>query len=397
VKIAARARALGASATVAITSRAKALAAAGVDVVSMSAGEPDFPAPDFVLAATVAALEAGHTGYAPVGGVPALRAAVAERFAREYGVPFEGADVIVTVGGKEALYDLFQVLVDPGDEVLIPAPYWVSYPAQVALAGGVPVAVPCDADAGLELDVDALARAVTPRTVGIVLNSPNNPSGAVYAQDRLAAVAELAERHDLFVVSDDLYSALRYDGAPFASILHARPDLRDRVFIVHGVAKTWAMPGFRVGFLAGPREALGRCMALQSQTVTGATTFAQYGALAAIAGDDAFLGDWVQTYDARRERVLAALGALPGVRCARPRGAFYAFIDVRALLGRRYAAEAVRDDVHLVELLLEHAHVALVPGTAFGSPGFLRLSYALATDRLDEGLARIAAFVLALS
>ena len=397
IKIARRAAALGASATVAMTSRAKAMTAAGVDLVAMSAGEPDFPAPDFVVAATVAALAAGHTTYAPVGGVPALRRAVAARFSREYGVPFTADDVIVTVGGKEALYDLFQVLVDPGDEVLVPAPYWVSYPAQVALAGGVPVIVPCDAARGLALDLDALAAAVTPRTVGVIINSPNNPSGAVYDAASLAALADLAERHDLWIVSDDIYSAIRYDGAPFTSVLHVRPDLRERVFIVHGVAKTWGMTGFRIGFLVAPRAILERCTALQSQTITSATTFAQYGALAAIAGDDAFLATWLAAYDDRRKRVYAVLGALPGVVCPLPGGAFYAFPDVRRLIGRRHAGEVITDDVHLAEFLLEHALVALVPGSAFGTPGFLRLSYACATDRLVLGLERLSAFVHALT
>ena len=396
MKLAARAMGLGPSATVAITSRAKALAAAGVDVVSMSAGEPDFATPDFVIAATVASLHRGETGYAPAGGVPALRAAVAARFGREYGLPFAPEDVVVTVGGKEALSDLFQVLVDPGDEVLVPAPYWVSTPTQIALAGGVPVPVPCDPARGLVLDLEALERAITPRTVGVVLNSPNNPSGAVYDLASLGAVADLAARHDLFIVSDDLYSALRYDGVPFASVLHARPELRDRVFIVHGVAKTWAMPGFRVGFLAGPRAALARVMALQSQSVTGATTFAQHGALAAIAGDDAFLAGWLATYDARRHAVHAALGAIPGIRCSLPVGAFYAFPDVRGLFGRRCGGVPIADDVHLAELLLEHARVALVPGAAFGAPGFVRLSYALASHHLALGLERLADFVRAL-
>ena len=393
MKTARRLAAIGTSATVAITSRAKALVASGVDIVAMSVGEPDFATPDFVIEATVAALRAGHTTYAPVGGVPALRDAVAERFGREYGIPFTRDEVIVTVGGKEALYDLFQALVDPGDEVLVPAPYWVSYPAQVALAGGVPVTVPCDASRGLALDVAALAAAVTPRTVGIVINSPNNPSGAVYDAASLAQLAELAERHDLWIVSDDIYSAVRYDGVAFASVLHVRPDLRERVFIVHGVAKTWGMTGFRVGFLAGSRVVLGRCTALQSQTITSATTFAQHGALAAVRGDDAFLGPWLAAYDERRHHVHATLAALDGVSCAMPGGAFYAFPDVRGLLGRRYQGELVSDDVRLCELILEHAHVALVPGTAFGSPGFLRLSYACATDRLVLGLERIAAFV----
>ncbi|TNF25487.1 MAG: pyridoxal phosphate-dependent aminotransferase [Deltaproteobacteria bacterium] len=397
MKTARRTATLGASATVAITSRAKALVAEGVDLVTLSAGEPDFAAPGFVLDATVEALRAGHTSYAPVGGVPALRDAVAERFTRDYGVPFTRDQVIVTVGGKEALYDLFQVLVDPGDEVIVPAPYWVSYPTQIAMAGGRAVTVPCDASRGHALDIEALKAALTTRTVGVVLNSPNNPSGAVYDAESLGALADLAVQHDLWIISDDIYSAIRYDDTPFTSILHVRPELRERVFIVHGVAKTWAMTGFRVGFLAGSRVVLGRCMAVQSQTITSATTFAQHGALAAITGDDAFLGPWLAAYDARRRLVHAALEAMPGVRCALPSGAFYAFPDMRGLLDKRHRGDLVGNDRHLAELLLERAHVAVVPGSAFGSPGFLRLSYACATDRLALGLERIAAFVAELS
>lgn len=393
MKTARRAASIGASATVAITSRAKALIAEGVDVVTLSAGEPDFATPGFVVDATVAALKSGHTSYAPVGGVPALRDAVAERFGREYGVPFERDQIVVTVGGKEALYDLFQVLVEPGDEVIVPAPYWVSYPSQIALAGGRMVSVPCDASRGLALDLDAITAALTSRTVGIVVNSPNNPSGAVYDAESLAALAELAERHDLWIISDDIYSAVRYDGAPFTSVLHLRPELRERVFIVHGVAKTWSMTGFRVGFLAGSRVVLGRCMALQSQTITSATTFAQHGALAAVAGDDAFLGPWLTAYDERRRLVHGALDALDGVRCALPQGAFYVFPDMRGLLDRRHRGDLIGNDRHLAELLLERAHVAVVPGAAFGSPGFLRLSYVCGADRLALGMERIAAFV----
>lgn len=392
MKFAARLATASASATVAITTRARELTAAGVDVISLSAGEPDFATPDFAVEATIDALRRGETTYAPLGGVPALRAAVARRFTREYGLPFSADDVIVTVGGKEALYDLFQVLVDAGDEVLVPAPYWVSYPAQVRLAGGTPVCVPCDAARGFALDVDALAAAVTPRTVGLVINSPNNPTGAVYDAASLTALAALAEAHDLWIISDDIYSAVRYDGHPFVSPLHVRPDLRDRVFIVHGVAKTWGMTGFRVGFLAGARPVLARCRALQSQTVTGATTFAQYGALAAIDGDDAFLGAWMAAYRQRRATVLARLAAIEGVACAEPGGAFYAFPDVRGLCARRHGGELIGDDTRLARLLLDEAHVAVVPGTAFGAPGFVRLSYACALERLERALDRIAAF-----
>ncbi|MFT7582768.1 MAG: aspartate aminotransferase, partial [Myxococcota bacterium] len=280
------------SATIAMSTRTHELRAAGVDVISLVPGEPDLPVPAHAIDATVASLGRGETRYPPLAGIPALRTAAAEMLSRCHGVDFGARDVVVTVGGKLAIYNTLQALVDAGDEVLILAPHWVSYPAQVQLAGGTPVLVPLSADGGFTLDDDALARieaAVTPRTVGLILNNPNNPTGAVYGADALGWLGDLAERHDFWLLSDDIYSELTYDDAEFTSVLRERPALRDRVILVHGVAKSYAMTGYRVGFLAGPPALVSDALLLQGQETSGATTFAQHGALAALTGDQSFL------------------------------------------------------------------------------------------------------------
>lgn len=393
MRLAARLGSIAPSATVAMTARAKAMVAAGVDVVGLSAGEPDFAPPDLVQDATIAALRAGHVGYTSVGGLPALREAAARWFSRLYGLPFGAAEIAVTVGGKEALALAFQALLDPGDEVIVPAPYWVSYPAQIRLAGGAPVVVPTRAEAGFSLDVEAIARACTERTRGVVINSPNNPSGAVYDRATLAALAEVVRARGLWVMSDDIYSALTYDGQAFASLLHVAPDLREQCVIVHGVAKNWGMTGYRVGFLGAPAALVKACVMLAGQSTTHTATFAQHGALAAIEAGEGVVADWLVAFDARRRRLTAGLDALPGISCALPRGAFYVFADVRGLLGRRLGAEVIGDDLQLAELLLSEAHVAVVPGAAFGMPGFLRVSYAASMEAIEAALARVGAFV----
>ena len=385
------------SATLAMTQRAGQLRAAGRDVLSFGAGEPDFDTPTFIVDAMVEAARAGATRYAPVAGLPALRAAAAEHFAQLYGVPVEAGDVAVSCGGKHALFNLFQVLVDPGDEVIIPAPYWVSYTAQVQIAEGEPVIVETDMEQGFRLDPDAVAAAITDRTVGIVLNSPNNPTGAVQAAADLRAVAELAERHDLWVISDDIYSWIRYGSAPFDCVLRERPDLRDRIIVVHGASKTYAMTGWRIGFTVAPRDVIAKVSTLQGQSTSNPTSFAQAGAIAAVKSDHAFLADWLTAYDARRHAIVEGLNAIDGVTCAMPGGAFYVFPDVRGLLGRRHDDTLIDSSFALCERLLDDKLVACVPGEPFGAPGFMRMSYACSMDDIQRGVARVAEFAKSLS
>jgi aspartate aminotransferase len=397
MKIARRMAPIKPSATLAVTSRAKAMKAAGVDVKSFGAGEPDFDTPDFVVDAMVEAARSGATRYAPVAGVPALRDAVAGQFSDIYGLPFSREQIMVSVGGKHALYNLFQVLVDPGDEVIVPSPYWVSYPAQIRLAEGVPVHVSMVTEGGFRLDLDAVKSAMTDRTVGIVINSPSNPTGAVYDAETLRGIAALAEERDLWIITDDIYSFVRYGEAPFQSILRERPDLRERIIVVHGASKTYAMTGWRIGFVGASEALIKKLSILQGQMTSNAAAFAQAGALAAVRSDHAFLQTWLAAYDARRQRIVALLNALEGVHCATPGGAFYVFPDFRGVIGRRYKGETITSDLHLAQLLLEHAHVALVPGAPFGAPGFMRLSYACSMEDIEEGLQRIGRFIAALN
>ena len=393
MKIARRMEPIKPSATLAVTSKAKAMKAAGVDVKNFGAGEPDFQTPDFVIEAMVKAARGGMTRYSGVAGVPQLRDAVAAQFSDIYGIPFERDNVMVSVGGKHALYNLFQILVDPGDEVIIPAPFWVSYPAQVRLAEGVPVHVSAVTEAGFSLDLKAVEAAITPQTVGLLVNSPSNPSGMVFDLETIEGLAQLAEDHDLWIITDDIYSYLRYGDTPFANVLRARPDLRDRIVVVHGASKTYAMTGWRIGFTGAKPEIIAKLSTLQGQMTSNPTAFAQMGALAAVTSDHAFLQEWLKAYDARRKRIVELLRALPGVRCALPGGAFYVFPDFREVIGKRFEGQKITSDLHLAGLMLEHAHVAVVPGEPFGAPGFLRLSYACSMEDIEVGLSRIAGFM----
>ena len=385
------------SATLAVTSKAKALKAQGQDVVSFAAGEPDFPTPEFVVDAMVTAVREGATRYLPSLGLPALRTAVAQTFTTIYGLEFDSTNVAITCGGKHGLFNLFQALLDPGDEVLVAAPYWVSYPDQIRLADGEPVIVPTRAEEGFRWDAGDVADAITDRTVGLVINSPSNPSGAVFDEATLNALADLALEHDLWIITDDIYSYITYDGVPFCSILKLRPELRDRVFVLHGASKTYSMTGWRIGFVGAPSEVITQLGVIQGQSTSNATAFAQYGALAAVTSDHAFLADWVRAYDARRKRIVARLNALPGVQCALPGGAFYVFPDCRGLIGKSYRGETIRDDLHLAQLVLQHKLVALVPGSPFGAPGFVRMSYACSMDDIERGVARLDEFITELS
>lgn len=393
MKFAKRLEPIKPSATLAVTTQAKRLKAEGHDVLSFAAGEPDFPTPDFVVEAMVTAARNGATRYLPTLGLPELREGVATMFRDLYGVDFAAENIAITCGGKHGLFNLFQALVDPEDEVLVASPYWVSYPAQVRLAGGRPVIVPTRADDGFRLDAADMASAISSRTVGIVLNSPSNPSGAVLDPETLLAIAELAEKHDLWVITDDIYSSIRYDGAEFHSILRLRPDLRDRVFVIHGASKTYSMTGWRVGFVGAPAAVIKKLGTLQGQSTSNATAFAQHGVLAAIQSDHSFLHEWLEAYDARRRRITDLLNAIPGVTCALPGGAFYVFPNIDALLGRTHRGVLIDSDLVLAQQVLETKLVAVVPGSAFGGPGFVRLSYACAIDDIERGVARLAEFV----
>jgi aspartate aminotransferase len=391
VKLAQRAQIYGSSATMAFAGRAAELRRAGRDIVSLAAGEPDFPTPPHVVEAMVEAARGGATRYPPPLGLPALREAVAKRASARYGVALAPTQVVVTPGAKLALWAAFQLLVDPGDEVLVPAPCWVSYAPQIAHAGGRMVPVPMAAEDGFRLCVDALRRALTARTVGVVLNLPNNPTGALASHEAMRALGDLALERDLWIVSDDIYAELRFAGGAYPSPLSRRPELAERVVVIDGLSKSHAMTGWRVGYAIAPQPMVSSLGALIGQTVTGVTTFAQHGAIAALEGDSGFLTDWVDAYRRRSERVTARLAAI-GLAATRPEGAFYALADVRSQLDRGGAGRH-EHDVAWATRLLEHGGVAVVPGSPFLAPGHVRLSYACSDERLEEGLDRIARFV----
>lgn len=357
-----------------ISERAARLRQQGRDIVALSTGEPDFPTPDWVIDAAMAAARAGETRYTPTAGTPALRAAVAEAHGRE------ASEVVISTGAKQVLANALLATVNPGDEVILPAPFWTSYADMVRLAGGVPVILPCGADQGFKLRPEQLAAAITPRSAWLMLNSPSNPSGAIYSATEIAALAEVLRPHrQVKILSDEIYAHLSF--ARFTSFVAAAPDLADRTLIVSGVSKAWAMTGWRIGWGVGPTGLIKAMTAVQGQVTSGASSVSQAAALAALTGDPALLAARRDIYRARRDRVVAALDAMPGITCAAPAGAFYAF--------PRYAG----DDGALCAALLEEAGVAVVPGRAFGMPGHFRLSFAYSDTDLDAGLARISGFL----
>lgn len=382
--LSARAQALQPSLTLAITAKARRLRGEGRDICSLSAGEPDFDTPAFIRRAAAEALEAGHTRYGPVAGEPALRAAIAAKITGENGVATNADQVLVTNGGKQALYNLFQVLLDPGDELLLPAPFWLSYPEMAHLAGARVQLLPCDPVSGFRLDADLLEAAITPASRLLVLNSPGNPTGAVLSKDDLESIAAVVRRHPrLLVVCDEIYEYLLGPGQQHHSLAAIAPDLAKRVFIVNGFAKGWAMTGWRVGWLAGASEVVAAASALQSQSTSNVCSFAQFGALAAIEGPRDCVQAMAEQFRERRTLLSEGLAAIEGLRLVPPRGAFYAFPDASAW---------GLDSMTLSNRLLEEEGLAVVPGIAFGDDRCIRLSCAAGPDTLRDGLDRLRSF-----
>ena len=378
-RLSGRARSLKPSATVAVTSRALELQRQGRKVISLSVGEPDFDTPPHIKRAAIAAIEAGKTKYTPVSGIPELREAISAKFRRENGLDYAPDAVTVTSGGKQALFNAFFALLDPGDEVLIPAPYWVSYPEMVALTGAVPVAVPTSAQDGFMLDPDVLAAHITPRTRMVVLNSPGNPTGAVFPPETLRAVAALAQKHDLTIVTDEMYEHLVYD-AEQVSIGTYAPE---HTLTINGASKAYAMTGWRIGYAGGPRQVIAAMNTIQSQSTSNASSVGQYAALAALedhAETQRFVEQARRAYRERRDRIVAGLNAL-GLPTPTPQGAFYVMADTRAI---------DPDELQAARRILDEAEVAVVPGTDFAAPGQMRLSYATSLENIEEVLRRLA-------
>ncbi len=390
-RVSARIGAISESATLAVDAKAKALKAAGRPVIGFGAGEPDFPTPGYIVeAAQRACAEPRFHKYTPAAGLPELRAAVAAKTGRDSGYQVDPAQVLVTNGGKQAVYQTFATLLDPGDEVLVPAPYWTTYPEAIALAGGVMVPVRTDESTGYLASVEDLESARTERTKVLLFVSPSNPTGAVYPPDQVAAIGQWAAERGLWVVTDEIYEHLVYGDAVFSSIPVQAPRLADTCVVLNGVAKTYAMTGWRVGWMIGPRDIIDAAANLQSHATSNVCNVAQAAALAAVCGDLAAVAVMRAAFDRRRLTMSRMLNEIPGVVCPEPQGAFYCYPSVKGLLGREIAGRRPQTSAELAGLILDEAEVAVVPGEAFGTPGYFRLSCALGDADLEEGIRRMA-------
>jgi aspartate/methionine/tyrosine aminotransferase len=390
-RVSARVGGIRESATLAVDSKAKALRAAGRPVIGFGAGEPDFPTPSEIVQAAVAACtDPANHRYTPAAGLPGLRQAVAAKTARDSGYSIEPGQVLITNGGKQAVYQAFATLIDPGDEVLLPAPYWTTYPEAIALAGGVPVVVHTDEHHGYLPSVEQLDAARTERTKILLWCSPSNPSGAVAPPELVVEVGRWAAEHGLWVVTDEIYEHLVYDGAQALSMPVAVPELAQRCVVVNGVAKTYAMTGWRVGWLVGPSDVVTAAANLQSHLCSNVCNVAQRAALAAVSGPLDAVAKMREAFDRRRCTIVELLSGIEGVTCPVPHGAFYVYPSVKGLLGRSLRGTTVRTSIDLATAVLEHADVAVVPGEAFGTPGYFRLSYALSDNDLRTGITRLA-------
>jgi aspartate aminotransferase len=390
-RISARIAAITESATLAVDTKAKALKAAGRPVIGFGAGEPDFPTPDYIVeAAQRACAEPRFHKYTPAAGLPELREAIAVKSARDSGLQISSGQVLVTNGGKQAVYQAFATLLDPGDEVLLPTPYWTTYPESIALAGGVPVLVHSDEASGYMVTVDQLEAHRTDRTKVLMFVSPSNPTGAVYPPEQVAEIGRWAAERGIWVVTDEIYEHLVYGDARFVSMPVVVPEIADRCVVLNGVAKTYAMTGWRVGWMAGPADVIKAAINLQSHATSNVCNVAQAAALAAVSGDLSAVARMRAAFDRRRQVMTSMLNDVPGIVCPLPEGAFYCYPSVKGVLGKQIAGQRPTTSAQLAELLLDEADVAVVPGEAFGTDGYFRLSCALGDDDLDEGVTRLA-------
>ncbi|NUP33254.1 MAG: pyridoxal phosphate-dependent aminotransferase [Streptomycetaceae bacterium] len=389
-RVSQRVGAIAESATLAVDAKAKALKAAGRPVIGFGAGEPDFPTPGYIVDAAVAACrDPKFHRYTPAGGLPELKAAIAAKTLRDSGLEVDPAQVLVTNGGKQAIYEAFAAILDPGDEVIVPAPYWTTYPESIRLAGGVPVDVVADETTGYLVSVEQLEAARTPNTKVLLFVSPSNPTGAVYTRAQVEEIGRWAAEHGLWVLTDEIYEHLVYDDAEFVSMPTVVPELLDRTIIVNGVAKTYAMTGWRVGWVIGPKDVIKAATNLQSHATSNVCNVAQSAAIAAVSGDLSAVDEMKVAFDRRRRTIVRMLNEIPGVECPEPKGAFYAYPSVKGVLGKEIRGKVPATSSELAGLILDEVEVAVVPGEAFGTPGYLRLSYALGDDDLVEGVSRL--------
>ncbi|WP_406089966.1 pyridoxal phosphate-dependent aminotransferase [Kitasatospora purpeofusca] len=389
-RVSARIGAIAESATLAVDAKAKALKAAGRPVIGFGAGEPDFPTPDYIVEAAVEACrDPRNHRYTPAGGLPELKEAIAAKTLRDSGYAVDASQVLVTNGGKQAIYEAFAAILDPGDEVIVPAPYWTTYPESIQLAGGVPVEVVTDETTGYKVSVEQLEAARTENTKVVLFVSPSNPTGAVYTRAEAEAIGRWAVEHGLWVLTDEIYEHLVYGDAEFVSLPALLPELADRTIVVNGVAKTYAMTGWRVGWVIGPKDVVKAATNLQSHATSNVSNVAQRAALAAVAGDLSAVHEMRTAFDRRRRTIVRMLNEIDGVVCPEPEGAFYVYPSVKALLGKEIRGQRPQTSAELASLILDEVEVAVVPGEAFGTPGYLRLSYALGDADLAEGVGRL--------
>jgi aspartate/methionine/tyrosine aminotransferase len=389
-RVSARIGAIAESATLAVDAKAKALKAAGRPVIGFGAGEPDFPTPDYIVEAAVAACrDPKWHRYTPAGGLPELKSAIAAKTLRDSGFVVDPSQVLITNGGKQALYNAFAALLDPGDEVLLPAPYWTTYPESIRLAGGVPVEIMTDESTGYRTSIAQLEKAITAKTKALVFVSPSNPTGAVYSPAEVEAIGQWAVEKGIWVVTDEIYEHLVYGDAEFSSMPVLVPELADKCIIVNGVAKTYAMTGWRVGWMIGPNDIVKAATNLQSHATSNVANVSQIAALAAVSGDLSAVHEMRIAFDRRRQLITKMLNEIEGVNCPEPEGAFYVYPSVKNILGREIRGKVPTTSAELSALILDEVEVAVVPGEAFGTPGYIRLSYALGDDDLIEGISRV--------
>ncbi len=378
------------SPTLAVTAKAAELKAQGIDVLSLGAGEPDFDTPEHIKEAARGAIARGFTKYTAVGGTPGLKQAIAAKMQRDNALEYKPNQILASNGGKQSCYNLCQALLNDGDESIIPAPYWVSYPDMVLLAGGTPVIIPTTAATRLKITPGQLERAITPKTRLFWINSPSNPSGMAYSRAELTALAQVLKKHPQVVIAtDDMYEKIMWTGEPFCNLINVAPELYDRTVVIHAVSKTYSMTGWRIGWACGPAKLITAMTDIQSQSTSNPNSIAQVAAEAALNGDQACVGEMVKAFKQRHDKLVADLNGIPGVKCMPGDGTFYAFPSFEGVMTKL----GCKDDVELANLILQKARVALVPGSAFGAPGYMRLSFATSEKVLDESVARIKAFV----
>jgi len=384
-----RARQLKPSPTLAIAAKEKELKAQGIDIVGFGAGEPDFDTPDHIKQAGIKAVNDNFTRYTPASGIDLLKDAVIDKFKRDNDLVYKRDEVLISCGGKHSLYNLFQALFQQGDEVIVPAPYWVSYPPMIELAGAKPIIVETNEEDNYQITAQMLRKVITKKTKGIVLNYPSNPVGSVYSKENLEAIGKLAEEHDFYVVSDEIYEKLAYDDYRHTSIASIDPSFKERTIICHGVSKTYAMTGWRIGFAAGPAPIIKAMGNIQSQSTSNPTSISQIAAAAALNGPQDSISFMLDAFKKRRDFLVEELQSIPGVTCYNPKGAFYVFPNFNSVLGKKYKGTIIDSSSTLTTMLLEGFHTAVVPGIEFGKEGYLRLSFATSMEVIQKGIERI--------